>query len=158
MLNAVSNSGPFIHLSEINQLKLFSIFKVLIIPSSVVKEIGKIGLRNIKIIDVPKNEIKVFIRNLKEFNLQQAEIDALYLAKRFSAIFLTDDLEARAAANKLKIEVHGSIGIIALAYHKNLLSLKEAKQAIINLYENSTLFLTRSLVDLSIQKLEKNKL
>ena len=49
-------------------------------------------------------------------------------------MFLTDDLEARDAANHLRIEVHGSLGIIAMAYKKRMIGLAEAKQLIFDLY------------------------
>lgn len=156
MLKAASNSGPIIHLNEINQLKLFDIFSELIIPFSVAEETGKINVRNIKTVKVQEREIKNFIKFIYEFNLQKAEIDALYLAKKYGMIFLTDDLQAREAAKTLKIEVHGTLGIITLCYNNDLLNLKESKELIWELYKDSTLFLTRSLVDLAINKLEKN--
>ena len=154
MLKAVSNSGPIIHLHEINQLKLFDLFGDLIIPVSVSNEIKGIDISRVKTVDVKPDEIKGFVEQIKEFNLHTAEIDAMCLADKTNVVFLTDDLHARKAAIKLNIKVHGSLGIISLAYKKGILILDEAKQQINNLYNNSTLFLTKALVEIAMQKLE----
>ncbi len=155
MLNAVADSGPLIHLHEIGQINLLNLFTNLIVPASVVKEIGKFNLKNIAIIQISKEETAEIVEYIKTFKLQKAEIDALYLANKANTILLTDDLEARSAANKLNIEVHGSLGIIALAYKKGLINLEKAKELIIDLYYKSTLFLTKSIVDITIKELEK---
>lgn len=155
MLSAVSNSGPLIHLSEINQINLLSLFNSLAIPDSVLEEVGEVNLENVKVIKVAEKNVELFAKSIKKFKLQKAEIDTLYLAKKMDSIFLTDDLEAREAANYLKIKVHGSLGIIALAHVKRMINLTEAKQLILNLYNESTLFLTKFLVDLAINELER---
>lgn len=155
MLSAVSDSGPLIHLSEINQINLLSLFNSLAIPDSVLEEVGEVNLENVKVIKVAEKNVELFAKSIKKFKLQKAEIDTLYLAKKMDSIFLTDDLEAREAANYLKIKVHGSLGIIALAHVKRIINLTEAKQLILNLYNESTLFLTKSLVDLAINELER---
>ncbi len=156
MLDAVSNSGPLIHLNEINQIRLFNLFDTVSIPISVLEEVGELALKNIKIVKVSEKDLK-FINSIKRFKLQEAEIDALYLAKSTNSIFLTDDLEARDAANYLGIEVHGSLGIISMAYRKKVIILTEARQFILDLYNDSTLFLTKYLVDLTIRELESSK-
>lgn len=156
MLSAVSNSGPIIHITEINQLRLFDLFGALTIPASVFEEIGRLDLKNAKIVPVSEKDTVAFIKSLGKFKLQKAEADALYLAKNTNAMFLTDDLEARDAAVYLGIEVHGSLGIISMAYKKKAISLAEAKQYVLELYNNSTLFLTKALVDLVISELEKS--
>ena len=61
MLKAVSNSGPIIHLHEINQLKLFDLFGDLIIPVSVSNEIKDIDISGVKIVEVKPDETKSFI-------------------------------------------------------------------------------------------------
>ena len=156
MLSAVSNSGPFIHLSEISQIRLFNLFKILTIPISVLEEVGELNLKNIKVVVVSEKDSALFINSLKKFKLQKAEIDALYLAKNANLMFLTDDLEARDAANYLRVKVHGSLGIISIAYKKKIISFEEAEKYILDLYNDSTLFLTKSLVDLALSELEKN--
>lgn len=155
MLSAVSDSGPLIHLIEIKQLKLLNLFNVLIVPDSVLQEVGDLNLKNIKVVKVVDRDSASFIKLINKFKLQKAEIDALYLAKDTNSMFLTDDLEAREAANLFGINVHGSLGIIALAYKKQIISFTEAKQFILDLHNDSTLFLTKSLVDLAINELEK---
>jgi len=154
MLDAVSNSGPLIHLKEINCMHLFDLFNTLTVPTSVLEEVGELTLKNIKVVRVSEKN-KAFMKSISNFKLQQAEIDTLFLAKNSNSMFLTDDLEARDAANHLRIEVHGSLGIIAMAHKKQMISLAEAKQLILDLYNNSTIFLTKALVDLVMRELDK---
>ena len=155
MLSAVPDSGPLIHLNEINQINLLNLFDILTVPTSVAEEVGELIFKNIKIANVSEKD-KEFIKLIRKFKLQQAEIDALYLAYSKNSMLLTDDLEARDAARHIGVEVHGSLGIISMAYKKQTINLAEAKRFIFDLYHISTLFLTKSLVDLAIDKLEKS--
>ena len=156
MLSAVSDSGLIIHLNEIRQLRLLNLFEILTIPISVLEEVGELNLKNVKVVAVSEKDSALFVNSLKKFKLQKAEVDALYLAKNTNSMFLTDDLGARDAANYLRVEVHGSLGIISIAYKKKIISFEEAEKYILDLYNDSTLFLTKSLVDLALSELEKN--
>ncbi len=158
MLEPVSNSGPFIHLNDINKLKLLNNFSKIFIPDKVAREIGHLlpGFINIKIIKVSPRETKSFNKKLSRFKLHEAEIDALYLAKKLNRTFFTDDLEARNAAKKLRIDVHGCIGVIVLCYKNGLINMSEAKRLINELYEKSSLFISKAIVDIAIEELSKH--
>ena len=113
------------------------------------------NLKNVKVVAVSAKDSALCINSLKKFKLQKAEIDALYLAKNANLMFLTDDLEARDAANYLRVKVHGSLGIISIAYKKKIISFEEAEKYILDLYNDSTLSLTKSLVDLALRAYRK---
>ena len=129
MLEIVSNSGPIIHLAQIGRFDLLDIFSKIFIPKRVYEEIS--------IVDKPGKEELKKAQNIKV------------------VIFFTDDLEARRAAKYLKFDVHGSAGIIALTYKKGLISLEKAKKALNDLYEISSLFITKAIVDMAIGELER---
>lgn len=157
MLEVVSNSGPFIHFNDINKIKLFNNFTKIFVPAKVAKEIGNLlpKLTNINIIKVSSKDINYLSKQLKRFKLQEAEVEAISLAKKLNKTFLTDDLAARDAAKKLEIDVHGSIGVIALFYKRGIISTNEAKILINELYEKSSLFISKAIVDIAIKELSR---
>ena len=73
-------------------------------------------------------------------------------------------MDARCAAERLNIKVHGSVGVVVRAYHRNLIDIKQAEKALNDLYDVSSLFVTRAIVDIviaeirSIEKIEKTGL
>lgn len=163
----IVDAGPFIHLEQINQLKLLKKLPKLFVPASVLAEInqGTIRSRIETIKNWPNMNIiaagqkgRVSINTIIErANLQRGEIDCIRLAGEISGgIFLTDDLTARTTAEKLSIEVHGSVGIIAYAFRRKWLSLKEAETSLIFLYERSNLFITRAIIEGAISSLRKS--
>ena len=105
MLDAVCDSGPLIHLNEIGQISLLDVLRKLTVPNSVASETSRLNLKNLTIVKVSKKELASFVNQIKNFKLQKAETDALYLANKFGCMLLTDDLEARNAAVKLNMEV-----------------------------------------------------
>lgn len=157
MLEVVSNSGPIMHLSEIDKIELFGAFSKINVPLLVYTEVKRELklLNNLKIVNVPKEEILVIKDKIKHFALDEPELHALYLANKLNLTFLTDDLEAREAGKKLGIDVHGSIGIISLAYKEGIIDLPNAKKAINQLYEKSSLFVAKAIIDLAIDELTK---
>lgn len=164
MSKTVSNAGPFIHLAQINRLDLLSIFPTIYLTPKVVSEItvGKPTISeitsssNIKIFHTPENEVRKFSKSIRKFKLQLGELYALCLCSKIKAsLFLTDDLDARTAALNLGFEVHGSIGIIARAFHKGLINLKETEQAIFNLYYKSNLFVTKGIINSAINEIRR---
>jgi len=165
MLEIVSNSGPIIHLAQIGRFDLLDIFSKVFIPKRVYEEIsivdkpGKEELKkaqNIKVVMVSSKDVENLRKELGDFKLDEGELHSLFLCKKLKIdYFFTDDLEARRAAKYLKFDVHGSAGIIALTYKKGLISLEKAKKALNDLYEISSLFITKAIVDMAIGELER---
>ncbi|MBI2185146.1 MAG: hypothetical protein HYU39_09335 [Thaumarchaeota archaeon] len=93
MLNAVCDSGPLIHLAQINLLKTFKIFQELTVPRSVFDEVtisGKPGeveirsLENLTTVDISKDELRqitVLKRRLKGWKISQPELEDLSFKK-----------------------------------------------------------------------------
>jgi len=165
-LEAVSNSGPLIHLSQIGKFELLYIFSKIYIPKMVYKEVnieGKPGAtelknaKNIQICEVFSEDIKNIENKAKGFKLDKGELQALSLCNKLKKeLFLTDDLDAREAGKSLGFQVHGSVGIIVRAYRKKLIDLKEAEEILNALYEVSKLFIAKAIIEEAIEELRKS--
>src|SRR3989344_5502203 len=155
---AVSNTGPIIHLSEINLIKVLDIFYKIMIPKEVEKELrnNKIAVpRKIKIQELlPDFKDRVKILTNQE-NLDLGESFAIVLAMQEKTdYFLTDDLDARNVAIKYNIEVHGTIGIILRAFKDKIIDKKTAIEKVNELYSKSSLFITKDLIQQVISAIE----
>lgn len=162
-IKVVSNSGPLIHLAQIGMLDLLDVFPVIYIPQKVYGEVCITGMpgyfeikdkENIKVLQVSDADINLIKSKINE-KLHDGEMHALALCNKLAEVFLTDDMEARYAAEKLNIEVHGSIGIIVRAYRENLIDIEQAEKALNDLYDISNLFVTRAIVDIAISEIRK---
>ena len=92
---------------------------------------------------------------INQQNLDLGEASAIALALQEKAdYFLTDDLDARRVAEEYFIEVHGSVGIIMRALKDKIISKKTAIKKIIELYDKSSLFITRDIVNIAIKSIE----
>ncbi len=158
---AVSDTGPIIHLSEINLIKVFDIFSEVVIPEEVEKELknNKILLfkkiRTIKLLPDFKDKVKI-LTNQEDLDLGEAF--AIVLAMQEKAdYFLTDDLDARGVAIKYNFQVHGTIGIILRAFRKRIIDKKTAIEKVNELYAKSSLFITKDLIDNVVRAVEEFK-
>ena len=61
--------------------------------------------------------------------------------------FFTDDLGARDVAKEQDLEAHGILALVSRAYREGLLTEKQALAFIDLLYNKSSLYLTKDLVD-----------
>lgn len=69
------------------------------------------------------------------------------------SLILTDDLAVRDVSKRLALAPIGSLGIVVRAYRQSLITLADAEHAINQLYDVSSLFVTRAIVDLAIEQL-----
>ena len=69
---------------------------------------------------------------------------------------LTDDLAVREQAKRLSLTPVGSLGIVVRAYCLGHISLAEAERHITDLYDVSSLFVTRAVVELAVEQLRKH--
>ena len=148
---AVSDTGPIIHLNEINLIKVLNIFSIVIIPEEVEKELKNskiLILKKIKILKLsPSYKDKIKILTNQE-NLDLGEAFAIVLAMQEKAdYFLTDDLDARNIAIKYNLQVHGTVGIILRAFREKIIDKKTAIEKVNELHAKSSLFITKDLVD-----------
>ncbi len=88
-------------------------------------------------------------------DLDAGETAALAIASERDAVLLTDDLEARRAAKARDIEVHGSVGIIVLAYTRGELDRQTAVGRMRALQTDTSLFVTDAVIEQGIELLEE---
>lgn len=160
---AVSDAGPLIHLSQIDELKSLQIVDRLLVPSEVEEGFGKGDspkrLDDLDMIDV--NHLKGKGANSagalsREYGLDLGEAEAIVLAKKedISLIF-TGDLGARRTATMRGLEPHGSVGILLRAYRDGIIEENEALTAIRDLHTESTLYLTSDLTNKAIEAVNR---
>jgi predicted nucleic acid-binding protein len=163
---AVLDSGPLIHLAETRCLRLLAIFESLWIPRAVwLETAGQNRIphdalvleTNIQHCSVPRSELAEFIAKNRLTDLHLGEQECLFMClKQQISTILTDDMAVRDAARRFDIVPVGSLGIIVASYEHQVISRRDAESYITSLYDVSSLFVTRDLVDLAIAKLRPN--
>ena len=158
---AVSNTGPLIHLYEIKLLEVLDIFSSVVIPFAVKTELDKFKVKipnKIKIINLEGNSKDTVFLLSNQYSLDIGEASAISLAIQEKAdYFLTDDLEAREVARKYGLKVHGSIGIVLRAFKDKLIDKNMALNKIKSLRDNSSLYITKDLIDYILNEIERFK-
>jgi len=124
-LAAVSDAGPLIHLAEIDSLELLATFDTLLVPETVYEEVDAGGVPE-GLADLSYELVEADESRIGAEELDAGERAALAIADERGIVLLTDDLAARKAASDADVEVHGSIGVIALGYSRGLLDRDEA--------------------------------
>jgi len=154
----ISNTGPILHLNEINLIRALDIFSSISIPQEVAEELHKNRIsvpKKIKIeklLQSSKDIIKVLTN---QYDLDFGESCAIALALQEKAqYFITDDLDARTVAQEYALEVHGTAGIILRAFREKLLDKKTAIIKLQELYNNSSLFITKDIIDSIMQAIQ----
>jgi predicted nucleic acid-binding protein len=167
-MKAVSDAGPLIHLAEIKGLWLLSFFEVLYLPEAVwnetvrrgrlpSKELLKFG--NVQNCTVSSDDVTSFLEEHGFTDLHLGESECLCLCEQLKVpLFLTDDLAAREAAQKIGFTPVGSLGIVAKVFHKGEISLAEAERYLIDLERTSSLFVTDIIVQQALVRLRSHEI
>ena len=158
---AVADSGPLIHLHEAGCLALLRVFASIRAPEEVWREVvghGYVPEDELLAIHVGRDphpsDIEDFVDAEGLEHLDRGEQECLHLCRRLGAsIILTDDLAARDAAQRLAITPVGSLGVIVRAFRLSRISLDEAERLLRRLRDETTLFVTPTIVDLAIEQL-----
>lgn len=162
----VVDAGPLIHLEEIGRLSLLKHLSHIMIPVSVIEETARHIPReshrviekwaNVTIVSTPKSVPHTLEAALEKGHLHRGETDCLTIAlEERPLILLTDDLAARTIAKQLRIEVHGTVGLITYSVKHKWLTSSEAKKALEDLYLRSRLFVSFAIIKRAIQRLEE---
>ncbi|MCP5502582.1 MAG: DNA-binding protein [Leptospiraceae bacterium] len=155
----VCDAGPIIHLDELNSLSLLDYNQVLI-PKTVELEIRNHRdisfqkYKNFQIVQDPvvSEEMK---NSSKLYNLHKGEIMAISLVMKYNnCMLLTDDSAARLYANHVKLQVHGTIGILIRAVRRNLKSPEDIIQILKEIPTKSTMHIKKELLDYAIHMLK----
>jgi predicted nucleic acid-binding protein len=165
---AIADAGPLIHLREIGCLTLLTVFDAVHVPDAVwqetvdsgrVPEEALLSLGIIHRYSLLGSEVTRYAQENSLGILHGGERESLCLCGQIAVpILLTDDLAVREASKRLALIPVGSLGIVARAYRIGQLSLIEAERSIEALYDVSTLYVTRTIVDLVIEQLRRHPL
>jgi len=160
---AVVDAGPLIHLAEIGCFRLLRAFGTLWVPHAVWLETAEhnrlsqndlSGEPNILQYSSPQCKVSHFVRENNLTELHAGERERLYLClEKGISTLLTDDLAVRDAARRLNLVPVGSLGIVVIAYKRKDISLPDAERYIADLYDVSSLFVTRDIADMAIEQL-----
>jgi predicted nucleic acid-binding protein len=163
---AVVDAGPLIHLTEIGGLALLRLFDVLHVPHAIwtetvgrgrVREADLVGLSNVHRHILLPADVARFVHEHSLETLQAGDTECLYLCQQLSiSTLLTDDLSVREAAKRLSLTPVGSLGVVVRAHRRGIIALADAERYITALYDTSSLFVTRALVDMAIEQLRRH--
>ncbi|WP_435124233.1 nucleic acid-binding protein [Halobaculum sp. D14] len=153
-LAAVSDAGPLIHLAEIDSLELFSTFDTLLVPETVYEEVEAGGVPD-SLPDLSYELVEADESRVGAEELDAGERAAIAVAEERGIVLLTDDLAARRTASDAGVEVHGSIGVIALGYDRGLLDGDEAASLMRALQRETSVFVTEAVVERGIRMLDE---
>lgn len=149
----VCDTGPLLHLSEAGAIHLLQNVGEILVPPIVVAEF-EANAQGWK----PPHWVKVTTLNdnfsqqargwIEAGNIDPGESEAISLALQINADWLlTDDAGARQFAEKLELEVHGSIGLFL--WNVALGNINDRTQAftLLENLANSTLWVSKRVVD-----------
>ena len=163
LADAAADAGPLIHLGEIGGLSFLRVFRQLHVPGAVWAEaVGQNRLREADLLPLAHlqrhtlagEKVVRFVAENGFGHLHAGEQESLYLCHRDGLpLLLTDDLAVREAAERQRIRPVGSLGIVVRAYRTGQISPGEAERFLNELYDTSTLFVTRAIVELALKQL-----
>jgi len=151
---AIADTGPPLHLCEINQERQIALFELFIVSQFVRDELvsrnvwerlESLGL-NLKVEVVAESQLST-LRTVADIErLSNADLSVWFLARIYrNALVLTDDLALRRVLENEGFLVVGSVGILFRAYTEGLLKKAELIQAISKLFTESSLYLSEGL-------------
>ena len=158
----VCDSGPLIHLDELESLYLLGDFDPVLVPKQVWQEVAlhrPDALKNFEIrlekVGVVVSSEPAFQTLARSLSLDLGEQAALSLMRIHpQSIFITDDAAARLAAVALGYSVHGSIGILIRAIRRRQKPLEEVIKILREIPVQSTLHIRTRLLQEIIAQLE----
>ena len=153
MTEVITDTGPILHLNEINNLLVLDIFEQIKLPDLVADELEAYDL-NVNKLNIKTNIVICPIDHEQSLNIRQklgqpfihltdAAVFILAQNANFSLPVLTDDLALRRQLEMHDTLVTGSIGILIRAYHQQLINKTELESAIDSLFNDSSLQLSQ---------------
>lgn len=151
MSDAISDTGPILHLHEIQQLRVLAVFDTLEVPDLVEIELRRFDLTMSRLeaaagrpFVVSRLEPAVWeplLASTEGGRLQaaDAQVAALTSLRARGSVVLTDDMALRKLLERRGGPVAGTVGILVRAYHSNLLGKGALVTSIERLFSESTL-------------------
>jgi uncharacterized protein len=168
MTAVLCNAGPLIALGKLNRLELLAeLYGQVRIPRAVYDEavtqglaLGMSDAHTIRLFWRAKGWpiVEVTAAALTAYKppviLDPGETEVLALAQTFpDALVLLDDETARAEARRLKLRVRGTLGVLAQAYHAEILSLSEVELLIQEIAARPDIWISTKLCEQMLQAL-----
>jgi predicted nucleic acid-binding protein len=159
---ALIDAGPVIHLAELGLLSILNMFEAshttIIVYEEIQKHIPELDIEDIIEINgstIPYSDTVKAVAKI--FSLDAGEISLLsMLVNRFpSALFVCDDSAARLAADALKIESTGTLGIVIRAGTEGIITRTKALDALRLIPEKTSLYISEDLLTEVISKTER---
>ena len=152
MLEAVSDTGPLIHLDEIRQLNLLTdVFAHIYIPEHVVREVSNTAvhafiLQNPDSISIEKVQPQSLF-SAKEasagFRLHLADLAVMVVLYNYNnAIAITDNMELRQRIESSGKTVIGTVGMLFRAYKQGTIDGDVLRNLVDQLFNDSSLYLS----------------
>ena len=152
MMPCVTDTGPCLHLSEIDQLALLRLFSPITIPEAVANELQLYGLRpeaftriglTVEVMRPAQHTIERIAGGCADLALQDADQAVLALAvDRTVDLVLTDDLALREACRRFGKVPVGSIVILFRCNTLGLIEKPALEHSLRRLFDESTLHLS----------------
>lgn len=162
MTDAILDSGPLIHLAELDALDVLRGLETLRVPDAVWREVQKhqpkavdnLGARLQRVsVSAPSAELQALALAL---TLDQGETEALVLMEKYPhAWLLTDDAAARLAAQERGYVVHGTLGLLIRSVRREERTPQQVLELLRSIPKHSSLFVRPSLLDKIIQGAER---
>lgn len=152
-LDAVPDTGPIIHLAEIDALDLLGLLDDVLVPTAVYRELATGGVPA-EFESIEFELVDVEVADRERGALDPGERAALSLAIDRDAVLLTDDLAARQRATEIGVRVHGTIGMIALGVTRDALSKETGIALVRSLQHETSLYVSDAVVARGISLLE----
>jgi len=155
--SCVTDTGPPLHLAEIAQIRLLTVFERISLSGQVKSELvqhdvfdritSALGDR-LAVEQVGRPDIKAQRIHFADLHVQTADLSVAVLAVRNkSQVVLTDDLDLRKGLENLGLTVVGSIGVCVRAFSDGLLTRQETCESLDRLLNDSSLYLSRAFRD-----------
>lgn len=148
-MKAVLDSGPVIHLEQIDRLEILEVMQT----GHITEEVrGEVGPQIVQKTDLKVKELKASSKDRAKHlstkhGIELGESTAIALGKQLGLkLVFTDDLDARKTAENTGLEPHGTLALVTKAYSKDKVGRKEAENIVDSLYRDSSLFITKDLV------------
>jgi predicted nucleic acid-binding protein len=159
---AICDTGPLIHLDELESLDLLVDFRVWV-PEAVWQEIQRhrpSALEQTRVLCerhvASKSVAPALLALSSALSLDAGEIEALSLMARTpQALFLTDDAAARLAAHQLGYRVHGTIGILLRGIRRRQLTAAEVLDRLRAVPQRSSLHIRPALLEEIITQVQQ---
>jgi len=164
--DAISDTGPILHLTQVQRFNLLAIFTRVVISEQVDLELRSRHIAvsahasttpgfTIDVQAVPAERIGELCSQVSPM-LSDADISVLALAEdlRISPV-LTDDLTLRRVLESRRHEVVGTIGVAIRAYTVGILTRTELDTVIEALFDKSTLYLSAGFRHIIREKLRQ---